>query len=319
MTCNQTTTYCNTTGAPLYELKFHLYPNAYREGAKYPAVSPDKQRTAYIFGESWGGIDVTAVSCDSRKVSFEILGLDHDILTVTFSEPLAVNETVRLDIASTVTVPKNNSRFGAAITSVKLCHFYPVLCVFKDGEFDTSPYYCIGDPFNSDVANYFVELTVSVNGAIASTGKLVESTESNGKFIHCMEAKNVRDFAIIYMQHGKSVSAAASDTTVSYFTTGDQNPDNTLSYAVNCLNIFGELFGYYPYDNFDLVGTDFLYAGMEYPTLAYFSSMLSGEEREYVVAHEIAHQWWYGVVGTDGVRDGWLDEGLAEFFRCAIL
>jgi aminopeptidase N len=34
---------------------------------------------------------------------------------------------------------------------------------------------------------------------------------------------------------------------------------------------------------------------------------------EYITAHETAHQWWYGVVGSNQAREAWLDEGLAEY------
>ena len=32
-----------------------------------------------------------------------------------------------------------------------------------------------------------------------------------------------------------------------------------------------------------------------------------------VIVHEIAHQWWYGVVGNNEFKYGWLDEGLTEY------
>jgi len=32
-----------------------------------------------------------------------------------------------------------------------------------------------------------------------------------------------------------------------------------------------------------------------------------------VVAHEVAHQWWYGVIGDDQVDDPWLDEAFAVY------
>ena len=34
---------------------------------------------------------------------------------------------------------------------------------------------------------------------------------------------------------------------------------------------------------------------------------------ELVTVHEVAHQWWYGLVGNDEVHDSWLDEGLTEY------
>ena len=32
-----------------------------------------------------------------------------------------------------------------------------------------------------------------------------------------------------------------------------------------------------------------------------------------VIVHEIAHQWWYGLVGNNQIRTPWIDEGLAEY------
>ncbi len=35
--------------------------------------------------------------------------------------------------------------------------------------------------------------------------------------------------------------------------------------------------------------------------------------REFVVAHEVGHQWWHGLVGSDSRLHPYLDEGLAQF------
>ena len=43
-------------------------------------------------------------------------------------------------------------------------------------------------------------------------------------------------------------------------------------------------------------------------TAATNESQLAG-----VVAHEVAHQWFYALVGNDQGRDPWLDEGLASY------
>jgi aminopeptidase N len=47
--------------------------------------------------------------------------------------------------------------------------------------------------------------------------------------------------------------------------------------------------------------------GMEFPGLV----LTSDEPR--LVAHELAHQWWYGLVGDDQWRSPWLDESFAEY------
>jgi aminopeptidase N len=53
---------------------------------------------------------------------------------------------------------------------------------------------------------------------------------------------------------------------------------------------------------------------MEYPNLVLISDAVDGQS-DYlnVIVHEIAHQWWYGIVGNNEVQYGWLDEGLTEY------
>ncbi|MGP4002380.1 M1 family aminopeptidase [Streptomyces sp. 8N706] len=46
---------------------------------------------------------------------------------------------------------------------------------------------------------------------------------------------------------------------------------------------------------------------MEYPGLVLLSSA------RMAVAHEVAHQWWYGIVGNDQFREPWLDESFAVY------
>jgi aminopeptidase N len=55
---------------------------------------------------------------------------------------------------------------------------------------------------------------------------------------------------------------------------------------------------------------------MEYPQVLLFGVQLYGQFRnnlEILVAHEVAHQWWYQIVHNDPVTTPWLDEPLAEY------
>ena len=58
----------------------------------------------------------------------------------------------------------------------------------------------------------------------------------------------------------------------------------------------------------DIVETRFAdFGGMEYPELVLVVDDPTS------VAHEVAHQWFYGLVGSDQWREPWLDEGFATF------
>jgi aminopeptidase N len=50
---------------------------------------------------------------------------------------------------------------------------------------------------------------------------------------------------------------------------------------------------------------------MEYPRQIHLTR--SKVRDTYVVYHEVAHQWFYGLLGNDQMREPWLDEGFSDF------
>ncbi|MDQ5852011.1 MAG: hypothetical protein M3380_08065, partial [Chloroflexota bacterium] len=88
-------------------------------------------------------------------------------------------------------------------------------------------------------------------------------------------------------------------------------------HAATSLAVFSEQFGAYPYGELDfhLINARRGYdIGVEYPGLIYLlvNSGYTANTR-FVTAHEVAHQWWYGVVGNDIFREPWIDEGFAQW------
>jgi hypothetical protein len=89
--------------------------------------------------------------------------------------------------------------------------------------------------------------------------------------------------------------------------------------TVEALQLYSELYGAYPWESLSLVEADFLH-GMEYQGLHYLSrgfyNLYTGTPRDYltvIAAHETAHQWWYGLVGSDQALEPWLDEALCTY------
>jgi aminopeptidase N len=92
-----------------------------------------------------------------------------------------------------------------------------------------------------------------------------------------------------------------------------------LDAAVSGMKYFSSHFGKYPYKEIDVVlgETGYGIAGMEYPGLVTSVGKVPSQKgivpAVNVVVHELAHQWWYGVVGNNQVKEPWLDEGLTTF------
>ena len=91
-----------------------------------------------------------------------------------------------------------------------------------------------------------------------------------------------------------------------------EKPD-ALNIAQKALEVYGKLFGKYAYDTLAIADMPFVAGGMEYGALCVINETLGGATYEEVVAHEIAHQWWYGAVGSNNLKDAWQDEGLTSY------
>jgi len=94
--------------------------------------------------------------------------------------------------------------------------------------------------------------------------------------------------------------------------------EKALRVAEEALEIYTEKLGNFPYPDLDLVIVPLASAGgVEYPRLILIAEKYAFDpESELfaeIVAHELAHQWWYGEVGADQVREPWLDEALATY------
>ena len=112
----------------------------------------------------------------------------------------------------------------------------------------------------------------------------------------------------------QTLTRKVGDTTVTYYYLNDEIPDVSLYTACNALAYFSNTFLDYPYDTLSVVQTDFAEGGMEYGALVYIALDVTDQlQYQTVIVHEIAHQWWYGLVGNNQIRTAWIDEGLAEY------
>ncbi len=69
--------------------------------------------------------------------------------------------------------------------------------------------------------------------------------------------------------------------------------------------------GNYPYSHVSAVdGTISAGGGMEYPNVTVIGNASSKEELEIVIVHEVGHNWFYGILGSNERVHGWMDEGI---------
>ncbi len=309
-------TYVNNSQNAFSSLYFHLYPNAFREGANVKVVSSNNFDEAFPNGASYGNIEIENVYNEFGNLQFQITGDDLNILKVDLLEDLYPDETVEIKIDFTVVLPNANHRFGYGESTINLGNFYPIACVYEDGKgFFTKPYHSNGDPFYSDVANYIVNLTCSNDLIVASSGEVCDKIEEGQSSVYSMKGDKIRDFCIVLSNNFEKVSTEIDGIKINYYGyKNDSDLQENLDFSKDCLQTYNSLFGKYPYKELNIVKSNFVHGGMEWPNLVMISDNISNsEDFKYVIAHEIAHQWWYGVVGNNQYDHAWIDEGLTEY------
>ena len=297
---------------PVSVLKFNLYPNAYRQNAKYSPVATQYISRAYYDGVSYGGIVIKSVVSGGKTVEFSVCGEDMNILSVPLEKEIFKGERAVVEIEFETTLAKVNHRLGVTENCINLTEFYPVLCGY-DGSFYESVYYSVGDPYFLEVADYKFNITLPNDYGVACSGDIISTKKGEENSTYGYFVKNARSIALVLSKEYDCLTEKVGDITLNYYFYGKRNHEQTLKTAIKALNYFEKTFGKYPYDTFTVAETDFIQGGMEYSGLAFISSNLTQDAFDEVVVHETAHQWWYGGVGSNQTEYAFLDESLAEY------
>ncbi len=293
--------YTNRETVPLDMLYLHLFPNLWD-----------------------GGLTTTNVTVAGAPVEVTSPS-DDDILGVTLAAPLMPGETVELALEFAVDVPSgdgvgNYGEFAYQDDILALAHFYPTMVVYDtDWRLETPS--SQGDVIFNDAGLYDVTFVAPAGMKVAATGATVESRDlPDGRTAWRLVGGPMRDFNIVASKRYETETRQVGGVeVVSHFLPEDKPGGQlALKYASDALRIYGDAFGPYPYRALDVVATATEAGGIEYPGMIVVARALYDAADptgffQAATAHEVAHQWWYNVVGNDQVNDPWLDEAAAQY------
>ena len=304
VSCTQKLHFVNTSNSVLDELKLNVYANAFDSKKPLPCTSQE-QAEAYPNGVSFGEFELEQLHGDIANYEFDF---DANLITVELVQPLQQGESVDLQFVYSLVLPNTLLRYGFNERGISLTGFYPQLCALVDDEWYYDEFSSIGDPYFSDVANYEVHFNLPEGCEYVSSGKS-SSSEQDGEIQITATAKNIRDFALIISPNLTKKTENYKGVEINYL---GKNP-YTIEYAKKALDVYSSLFGNYAYKTLSIADMPFVAGGMEYGSLCVINENLKDVTYEEVVAHEIAHQWWYSAVGSNNLINAWQDEGLTNY------
>jgi hypothetical protein len=333
VTGTQYALYLNDTGETLNDIVFRLYPNM---PSKASQMSIDNIMVAMP------GAEPVAVegSVEVRET----------VLRVSLPEPLAVGESVEL-VMDFVTATEHgmnmSQRVGYEQGLFTMGGWHPVFAPYEaDRGWWTDFYGPLLDPNYSEIALYEVFLTHERALAVAISGVTIDRADNGdgtvtehivtgpmrySLIVASYDIGSVTQY-IMYDDKGEYTILSEDDyvvlseeeienndivaVNVYFLPDGERAADWGLETAVNSVTIFNRLYGDYPYSEIDITETYTRAGGIEYPGIVTINtnSWQNGSNRmELVIAHEVAHQWWFGVVGNNQLEAPWIDESLASY------
>ena len=232
-------------------------------------------------------------------------------LRVLLGRSLAPGERTVLRLRYVITPRLQSGAFSARLAREAGVSSYGEWFPIVSREHDS---YGVGDPQVSYRAESIrLELTSSAplpRHAVACPGRRELPAGTTGTRWVCQVTK-VRDFAFAVNPDYRLAQRKVGSTRIRVYTE-TVGGWTTLDKAAHALERLNQLYGTYPYGDLVLAEVG-AWGGfsMEYPRQIHLTR--SKVRDTYVVYHEVAHQWFYGLLGNDQMREPWLDEGFSDF------
>jgi hypothetical protein len=164
--------------------------------------------------------------------------------------------------------------------------------------------------------------TKSANGIIKTISQKFPPSSFELKTIRYTQS-NVHDFAwfadkrFIVQTDTCKLTSGAVIAVFSFYTTEEKSKwEKTVGFCKDAIRFYSDQVGAYPYKTVSVVqGPQSFGGGMEYPTITIISPTSSLKELDETIAHELGHNWFYGILATNERTHPWMDEGINSFYE----
>ena len=340
--------YTNSSTNDLNFLWFHIWPNAYKDNTTELAKQKlqDGSTSLHYSTEQERGF----INGLNFKVNGEMIRWDYhpehiDICKLLLNKPLKSGESIQISTPFFVKIPDGKfSRLGHVKQSYMITQWYPKPAVYDIDGWHPMPYLDQGE-FYSEFGSFDVSITLPSNYTVGATGdlqnknelarlnKIAKATDTITKFSDDMSfplsdlstktlryiQKDVHDFGWFadkrYHVLKGEVELPHSKGKVTIWTMFTNNEadlwKNSIEYMHDAVYYYSLWNGDYPYKQCTAVdGTISAGGGMEYPNVTVIGESGNAKYLELVIMHEVGHNWFYGMLGSNERLHPWMDEGI---------
>lgn len=336
----------NPISRPVDTLFFHLWANAFADNKSAYArqvrqfndvdmfFTPKRKRIRYRSANFFiGDGEVKKMEWNKHR----------DIVFIPLNRAIQPGDKVWINVTFDIAIPGFHSRLGTDGQIWQMAHWYPRVAKLDEEGWHPLPYLEMGEFYN-DFAHYDVQLNLPARYTPVFTGvpsdsltesqyalALERSKESisgmpetmDGRRTWSVEARWVPDFtwatsedylvdtAIFALADGRTCIAQAA-----YTKERQKAWTMAFQYVKRAVQFYDQHVGPYPWPHAIAVqGVRGFSGGMEYPMLTFIQPNMSGGPLDQVIAHEVGHNWFYGILSSDERRFPWMDEGMNSYYE----
>lgn len=354
LTASETIVYKNNSPSTLDFIWFHIYPNAYKNEstAMFQQIKNDPSRSTKLEKYTFGSMEALSFKSKGKDLATQAHPNPQyiDIVKVILAEPLKSGDSVAIVSDFKVKLPSYFSRSGHADGEFMVTQWYPKPAVFDQNGWHEYPYLDMGE-FYSEYADYQVNITLPSTYIVGATGVLQNADElaqykktgalnlasksdkpalyvpknPNGKKTLNYVMKNVPDFAwfadknfVIQYDTVKLASGKNVDIFTYYHNKKKSLWVNSAAYVKDATKRYSAWIGEYDYPVVQAVEgpANNASGGMEYPTITLITSPdAKPETLDAVITHEVGHNWFMSMLGSNERLHSWQDEGMNSYYQ----
>lgn len=288
-----------TPDLPVTELVFRAWPNApgsAANGARLEITSSSLPRTVEPAG---AGRDAPGT-----------------LIRLRLPAPVSAGTTVTANVSFRLRLPRSDvDRYGFDANTAWWGSGHPLFAWQRGVGWATEEAVgLLGETASNEAAAYDVTVTAPERYEVVGSGHTGAPLDAGGGRRRWHFANPVaRDVAVVAGTFARE-SFVADGVPVQMAVGAGLDPRTTFgpirANVVASMRDFTKRFGKFPYPTLTVVALrPIAGAGVEYPGLIFVGS----RRYDLVVTHEMAHEWFYGLVGNNQATEPWLDESFATY------
>ena len=324
--------YTNHSPDTLSTIWFHLYFNKFRKGAFTEDGVPRKEDDGYLA--------IDSLHQDGR-LSYDI-DIDHTLMSVNLNRALAPGDSICFDFDYHAQLPHAEGRYGFLGDHNDVGNWLIVPVVYDRDGWHLHQH--IDSEFYQEWGDFDVALTVPRGFIVGASGDLLNADsalrdtaasiyqwrkenphDTLQTTLWQYRARNVTDFAWTTDPDYRYYSKTWQGITVNYLIMRANYAawKKEIGAGLGVMRILSQLIGPYPYKQITVADTYIQAGGMEYPNIVFINTWATPRRDpayfRAVVIHEIAHNWFYGLLASNQTEFEWQDEGFTQFAEIVVM